>query len=867
MDESGRSIESKSNPGSKDPTPAAIARASIAGWCFGLFIALATLVVFWPTLGNGFVNWDDPGMVLGNPHITGLGASHLWWMATTFHMGPYQPLAWLSLAIDYALWGLDPFGYHLTSLLWHVANALSLYVLARYFYTRFAAPATDRAVPVAACAALAGLLFAVHPLRVQPVAWVSDRLDVIAAFFGIWTVWAYLKAVPLDRTGQLSKGYFRFSLVAFVVSLLCKSSTVLLPAVLSVLDVYPIGRLDLSRSGRQSENNGRVWIEKWPYWLISGIAGVVTIAGRLRARSLAPVSAYGPIDRVVIACFNAVFYLWKTAAPTNLSPLYELPDQIDAASLRFVGSAAVVFVVTGWLAWQHRRFPSAAAVWFSYGLLLLPVSGLFQTGAQLAADRYSYIPSLALSIFVGAVLLRWLCGTRLAAPGPRLVTMGTALACVVLLGLLSWRQCFVWRDSDTLWRHALRVDPRSCTAHTNLACNLIDADQFAVARELLEQAVEIRPRSHSAHSNLGALLSRTNERDLAIRHYLEAAKWSPPSAEISAALGSLYQLQGNLRESAVWFEKALVIEPKSGTTLVNLGIVYSQAGEVNRAMTMFDRAVRVDPQNANAHNNFGIALRRAGRIDQALKEYMEAWRLDPQSAEVAYNVGHLYLGRGDWGASSEWYERALGLEPSHVKALNDLGIVRRKTGKVAEAIALYERALELTPENTEVRCNLALARAGQGDDQGAIDDYRRVLELDASNSVAADSVAVLLERRGEFAEAVQWLRGAMPRAETAPNPRLLYRLAWILATATDDEVRNGPEAVGLAEQLVRLVGGDRPDVLDVQAASYAETGRFNEARDLAARAVRLAKTQNDTDLADAIERRAALYESGQAYRQ
>jgi hypothetical protein len=482
--------------------------------------ALVTALVFWPTLSNGFVNWDDPGMVLRNPHITRFSAQNVRWMATTFHMGPYQPLTWFSLALDHTIWGLDPYGYHLTSLLWHIANALSLFVLARTLYSRFASESVH-ATTIGLCATLAALLFAVHPLRVQPVAWVSDRLDLMAAFFGIWTVWAYVRGVPIDRFAELSKGYLSISLLAFVASLLCKSSTALLPAVLIALDAYPFRRLSFSRGDGKRLGNRRVWIEKWPYWLIGVIASVVAVVGRASAGSLAPVSAYGPIDRVAIACYNAVFYLWKTIVPTQLSPLYELPDQIDPWAAPFVGSAIIVVVVTALLLSQWRRVPAAAVVWVIYAILILPVSGLFQTGAQLAADRYSYIPSLALSVFFGGVLL---------IRSVRTMALVSSPICIAALGVMSWRQCSVWRDSETLWTHALRIDSQSCTAHTNLACSLIDNDQLEPARELLERAVQIRPRSHSAHSNLGAVLSRQGENGLALQHYLEASKWSPPSA-------------------------------------------------------------------------------------------------------------------------------------------------------------------------------------------------------------------------------------------------------------------------------------------------------------------------------------------------
>jgi tetratricopeptide (TPR) repeat protein len=781
-------------------------------------------------------------------------------MFTSFHMGPYEPLPILTLAIDYAIWGADPRGFHLTTLLWHVVNAVSFYLVARRLLRVSISESVNHPLALGFCAALAALAFAVHPLRVESVAWAAGRLDVVAAFFGIWTVWAYLNAAQAHQR-RVSVRWLVLSLIFFVLSLMSKGSTLFLPAALSVLDIYPLRRLRGSSWWVTDTAARHVWLEKLPYWFFTLAAAGLAVYGRTVAGAVAPLSAYGPLDRIALAGFSAVFYVWKTVLPLRLSPLYELPDEISITEPRFFLSVVAAFVITIVLALYRKRAPAALAGWVAYLILLIPVSGVAQTGAQLAADRYSYVPCLSFAVLVAGVSLLWLTARRMAAGS--VATLGTVFIIgSITLGALTWRQTRLWRDSQTLWRHALQIDPNSSKALTGLACAIAEQGELQPARELLEHATRVRPRSHYAHWNLALILQRSDETERAISHYLEAWKWSPRSFEIAQALGAAYQEQEDWPNASLWYERALALRPNSTQALTGAGTVRTALGEFDRAVELLERAIQLEPSSAVAHNSLGIALRRRGKVELAAKQFLTAHQLDPSSADICYNLGYLFLQREEWAPAIEWYERALSVDPAMAKALNDLGIVHKRQGQLEQAMQYYRRAIEADPKSTDPRYNLALALAEQADDNAAIAEYARVLELDERHVSAAHNLAMLLMKNRNYSEAARVLRKGVLATN---HPALEQRLAWLLATAPDSGARDGKEAVRLAEQLAQRTRSNS-QVLDTLAAAYAEIGMFDLALETASRALQIAEQQDNLEQIEAIAARRESYRAGRPHR-
>src|SRR5438445_475708 len=367
-------------------------------WLLPVLIALVTVVPFLPTLDNQFVNWDDDKNLLKNPHYRGLGWSQLRWMWTPVHLGHYIPLTWMTFGLDYLLWGMNPLGYHLTNLLLHAANAVVFFFVVLRILTRALPNPSERGEALAVSSGVAALVFAIHPLRVESVAWATERRDVLSGLFYLVTILMYLRAC---ERGARGRGSYWLSVAVFVCALLSKSMVVNLPVVLLILDVYPLRRLG-GFVGWWSEPARRVYVEKIPFVLLAAAASAVALMAQLSHDTMVLVVQLSALGRLAVSVYGLSFYLWKMVAPVNLSPLYELPPTVNPWAPPFLLSYGLVVAITAIVLAFRRRLPGLPAAWVAYIVVLLPVLGIFQSGPPTAADRYTYLASLGLAILVSA---------------------------------------------------------------------------------------------------------------------------------------------------------------------------------------------------------------------------------------------------------------------------------------------------------------------------------------------------------------------------------------------------------------------------------------------------------------------------------
>src|SRR5216110_914904 len=460
-------------------------------WLAPLLVALFTLAAFLPALQNQFVNWDDKDNFLDNPHYRGLGWTHLRWMWTT-HLGHYIPLTWMTLGLDYLLWGMNPVGYHLTNLLLHAANAVVFFFVVRRILTLALPSPSERGHALAVSAGFAALVFAIHPLRVESVAWVTERRDVLSGLFYLVAILLYLRAC---EGGARGRGWYWLSVAVFGCALLSKSMVVNLPIVLLILDVYPLRRLGGSL-GWWSEPARRVYVEKIPFVLLAAAASAIALMAQFSIHTVTSLAQLSVPGRLAVSVYGLSFYLWKTVAPVNLSPLYELPPTVNPWAPPFLLSYGLVLAITAIVLALRRRVPGLPAAWLAYIVVLLPVLGIVQSGPQIAADRYTYLAGLGWAILAGAGLLSsW---SRLP-----FLLIGLVVFILFGLGILTWNQVQVWRDSEKLWTHALATYPKSSIAENNLGNVRADQSKLAEAIEHYRQALDINPEHASAHYNLG----------------------------------------------------------------------------------------------------------------------------------------------------------------------------------------------------------------------------------------------------------------------------------------------------------------------------------------------------------------------------
>ncbi|UCG33152.1 MAG: tetratricopeptide repeat protein [Phycisphaerales bacterium] len=634
-----------------------------AVWVLALIVAVGAFVPFWPALSNDFVNWDDDLYLTGHTQWRGLSWGHIRWMFTTTHGGPYQPLSWLSWAVDHAIWGMNPRGFHLTSMVLHAANAAVFFLIALALLERAAARTARSAV--CAGAVIAALLFAAHPLRVESVAWATERRDVLSGLFYLLSVLAYLRwwSRAADQAAGRCRGWPGGAFVLFVLALFAKGMSVTLPVVLLVLDAYPLRRIRFATEPDTPWFTGdtrRAILEKVPFLVASLVIGAVAVWG---VRTMGPFARTDLLltQRLMTSCYAACFYISKSVWPVGLSPLYEFPLRMSLGEARFWGSV-LVFAATCVLVYRwRRRLPGVAAAWVCYLVVLAPVSGLLQAGPQIAADRYTYLATLSLALLIGGAFAGMWAWAKVGRKQTALSAIAAAVT--VCLAVLTWRQTLAWRDSMTLWQHAYRVNPDSWNAKRNLGIALAQEKRLDEAIALYRQAVEANPGDAKGHYNLGNALAQQGNGDAALKHYEQAVELDPGYADARLKLGVALGGRGRAAEALEHFEAAVQARPGWVEARVNLGTCLLQLGRTAEAIERYQEALRVRPASVLARVNLGHALHVNGKLREAEQAFREALRLNPASAEGHWGLARVLAEQGRTAEAAVEGHQALRLDP------------------------------------------------------------------------------------------------------------------------------------------------------------------------------------------------------------
>lgn len=582
-------------------------------------VAVLTFVVFLPTLTNGFVTWDDDLNFLENPAYRGLGWAQLRWMWTTFHLGHYVPLSWMTLGFDYEVWGMNPAGYHLTNLVLHTASAVVIYFVARRLIV-LAQPtaAATRPRSVSLAAAVAALFYAIHPLRVESVAWVTERRDVLSGLFYALTVLAYLRACD---AGPRARRWYWLAVGAFVCALLSKATAVTLPATLAILNVYPLRRVG-GAAGWWTSASRRVYAELLPFALLA--LGTIPLA----LVALSPGAQLSIGAKVAVSAYSLAFYLWKTILPLSLSPFYAMPLRVDPAAAVFIVSYVVTITLAVVAVVARRRWPGGAVALLLFFVITLPLLGIVQNGPQIAADRYTYQAGPALAVLVGGAWL-WL-EERFSAAGART----GALIVFLTFGALTWRQTKVWHDSDTFWSYVRQTSGESAIAETALGNLVLNEDRPADALPHFARAVQLDSSYVAGRDGYGIALTRVGRVEEGIAQFRIALATKPFQYKTHNNLGAALSSQGRSAEAIDEFREALEIKRDYDAAHVNWGNALARLGRLDDAVEHYREALRIEPMNASAQLNWGVVLAREGAYADAVAHFREALRIDPTSADA-----------------------------------------------------------------------------------------------------------------------------------------------------------------------------------------------------------------------------------------
>jgi Flp pilus assembly protein TadD len=687
-----------------------------------LLLVLIVLVVFGQGVKNDFINFDDTQYVTENQHVqAGLTWNNLAWAFTTAHAGNWHPLTWLSHMLDCQLYGLNPAGHHLTNVLLHSASTVLLFlVLLGMTGSRW------RSAFVAA-------LFALHPLHVESVAWVAERKDVLSTLFWIFTLWAYLA-----YTQRPSVRRYLLILLVFALGLMAKPMLVTLPCVLLLLDYWPLKRIELGQSASGlptasqpstiAEKPGmqafRLLLEKTPLFVLAAASCVVTFVVQKSWGAVGALEVYPIKIRVANALVSYVKYMVKMIWPQNLAVFYPHPGQ-SLPMWQAAAAGLLLLLISIAVIRAGRRQPYLAVGWLWYLGTLVPVIGLMQVGGQAMADRYTYVPLIGLFIMaawgVGDVVGSWRYGKSALA--------SAAISLLVALMVCASLQVKHWKNSLTLFEHALRVTENNYLAHLNLGAALADQGKAEEAITHYHRSLQIAPNYAEAYNNLGLALVQLGKNDEATAHYVKALQINPHCAIAHNNFGVVLTRQGEFDKAIAHFYYALNLRPDWVEVYNNLGNAFFIQGRFDQAIFYYSETLRLKPGYGDAHNNLAVALANRGRFLEAVEHYYTALKLKPKSAETHNNLAVALLNLGKVQAATHHYNKAIDLSPNYSEAHNNLGNLLLEQNKPDEAISSFIKALEIRPDYAEAHNNLGVALARQGRLEEAIARFGEALRF------------------------------------------------------------------------------------------------------------------------------------------
>ena len=619
-----------------------------------LALIVAIVLVYAPVRHFDFVLLDDPIYVSKNPDVAaGLTWQGVWWAFTTGHAGYWLPLIWLSHMLDVQLYGLNAGGHHVTNVLLHIANCILLFGL------------LHRMTGALGRSAFVAGLFALHPLHVESVAWVTERKDMLSTLFWMLTTWAYVAWVR-----RPSRGKYLSVLLLFTLGLMAKPMLVTLPLVLLLLDFWPLRRVTAGPGQRI------VWLrllsEKVLLFAVALASAIVTFVaqrtvGAVPEFDLLPLSA-----RVGNALVSYLTYIGKMFWPVHLAAFYPFPKSLSewsifAAIVTLAGVSVLVMRAT-------RRYPYLPVGWLWYLGTLVPVIGLVQAGGQAMADRFTYVPLIGLFLMVAwgvpDLLANW--------PARRIPLTAAAVLLLGACAITARGQVQYWKDSTSLWTHALDATTENAFAHRNFARFLLEQGRYDEAVAHYSRVLQLLPDNADEQNNLANDLVHHGRIAQAIAHYSEALRIKPSFAEAHNNLANALVRQGRAAEALAQYSEALRIKPDYAEAHNGLGALFAGQGRTDEALAHYSKAVQIDPNYAEAHNNMGAILLGQGKADEAIREFSEAVRINPAKPEFHYN----------------------------------LGVVLKKNSQINEALGQFNVALKLKPDYQDARHALDMLGGG-----------------------------------------------------------------------------------------------------------------------------------------------------------
>ncbi|MFA5356363.1 MAG: tetratricopeptide repeat protein [Candidatus Omnitrophota bacterium] len=558
---------------------------------FLILIVVFAFSAFYPITKNGFVNWDDGIYVTDNSAISSLSWDKAKDIFSSFYFGNYHPLTMLSYSLEFALFGADPFYYHLTNIILHILNSLLVFW---FFYLLF---------KKAGLSLIVALLFGVHPLGTEAVAWVSARKELLYAFFFLGSLVAYLYYL---REKKLSAPYF-ISLLLFIFSLLSKGMAITLPIALLIID-YLKGR-----------KYGRVGlIEKIPFFALSFIFGIIAIMGQQSIGAIRREGVFDLLPKLAVASYAATFYLGKIILPVRLSALYPYAP-VESGSVLIYAYTFLIFVVLAMAVVFSARFTRKIAFGgLFFFFTLFPVLGFVPITSAIVADRYAYIPSIGVYYIITLIFI-WFYDRAAKQALLRVIFRAALIVILLFLSSLTWQRSLVWKDSLSLWEDSIRNNPGAPLAYYNLGNTYLDNAKEEMAITAYRESIRLNPYFADAHNNLACALRLAGNYEEALSSCRRSIAIAPGNSRVYYNLGQIYEDIGDKEEAIKAYSKAADVDPANLAARNNLAAIYADRADIDRAIGIWREIITVDPRFSTAHFNLAVFYYRNGEYDLAVE--------------------------------------------------------------------------------------------------------------------------------------------------------------------------------------------------------------------------------------------------------
>jgi len=610
-------------------------------------VSLTTFLLYMRSLQNGFLDWDDNIYVFDNPYIRSFNLSLLRWAFSSFYASNWHPLAWVSHATDYAIWGLNPLGHHLTNVILNAANTFVVVILVArlieaWHYTETGSETAlfQQKRKILVAAGITGLLFGLHPVHVESVAWISERKDLLCALFFLLSIKNYTRYATFDnaviREGKWAARFFNryylFTLGFFVLALLSKPMAVSLPGVLLLLDSYPFRRI-LSVKSFLS-----VVTEKLPFILLSLISSIMTILAQQAGEAIQSLDAVSASSRLLVAAESLLAYLGKMILPIHLIPYYPYPGDVSLISLKYLTILLIIILFTAVCITTARRQAIICSCLSYYVLTLVPVIGIVRVGSQSMADRYTYLPSIGPFLIIG-LAVAWLFKFTNSSEGrgriSRMALVAILLFVFTSLTYLTVRQIDIWRNSLTFWNYVIDKEPTVAFAHNNRGWDFASLGRFDEAIEDLNKAIALKPKYFEAYNTRGVIFVMLGHYEDAIEDFDRAIALKPSCYEAYAARGVSYRNIGRFPKAIESFNQAIAIHPDRAEAYNDRGLTYAFAKQYQSALQDYNIAIELYPTFAIARDNRGDLYRAMGENEQAIVDYQQACNLGDKNGCIA----------------------------------------------------------------------------------------------------------------------------------------------------------------------------------------------------------------------------------------